>query len=163
VLGEVYLWKKQHERAIAELEKAIALNPNAADQLAELGNILTWAGRPEEGMGWVQKAMRLNPIFPVWYLWALGHAYFLMNQREEAVEVFKRAINVNPNFLPAHFFSAVIYVEIGHKEAARAEFEEIMRISPETPSLEAWRKRLPYKDQSLLARLLEGLHKAGLK
>ena len=31
ILGYVYLWKKQHEQAIAEAERAIALDPNDAD------------------------------------------------------------------------------------------------------------------------------------
>jgi len=39
VLGNVYSWKKQHEKAIAELEKSVALNPNYADGIATLGDI----------------------------------------------------------------------------------------------------------------------------
>jgi adenylate cyclase len=78
LLGDVYLWKKQHQQAIDELEKTIALNPNDADGLSTLGGILSWAGRPEETYGLVNRAMRLNPAFPVWYLWNLGHAFFLM-------------------------------------------------------------------------------------
>jgi tetratricopeptide (TPR) repeat protein len=45
VLGQVYLWKKQHEQAIAEAERAIALDPNNADAYVNLGNILPLAGR----------------------------------------------------------------------------------------------------------------------
>ena len=37
VLGQVYLWKKQHEQAIAEAERAIALDPNDAEGYANLG------------------------------------------------------------------------------------------------------------------------------
>ena len=31
LLGKVYLWKKQHDQALAEAERAIALDPNNAD------------------------------------------------------------------------------------------------------------------------------------
>ena len=34
VLGYVYLWQKQYEQAIAEMERAIALDPNMADGYA---------------------------------------------------------------------------------------------------------------------------------
>lgn len=162
VLSDVYLWKKLHDRAIAVIERAVKLNPNCADAIEQQGEILIWAGRPQEGMELVRKAMRLNPIYPVWYLWNLGHAYFLTDQHEEAIEIFKRALIVNPDFLPVHLILALIYAEKGCKEAAKFEVEEIPRISPESPSLKAMCQRLPYKDQAVSERIIEGLRKAGL-
>ncbi len=161
ILGEVYLWKKQHEQAIAELEKTIALNPNDAEGIVGLGSILNWAGRPEEAIGLVKKAMRLNPMCPVSYFWNLGHAYFLTERYEEAIEIFKRVLDRNPNFLPAHAYLAASYSALGRHEETRAEAAEVMKLSPQT-SLEAWRERLPYKDQAVLERLFDGLRKAGV-
>ncbi len=54
VLGQVYFYKKQRDQAIAESERAIASDPNYADGYANLGIILAYAGRPEEGIGWVE-------------------------------------------------------------------------------------------------------------
>ena len=162
VLGRVYLWKKQHEQAIAELEEAIALSPNSADGLAGLGEILNWAGRPEETIGLVQKAMRLNPKYPSWYLWSIGHAYFLTGRYEEAIETLKRVLDRNSDFMPAHAFLAASYSEIGWEEEARAEVAEVERLSPQALS-EALRQRLPYKDRAVSGRLFDSLRKAGLK
>ncbi len=162
VLSDVYLWKKLHDQAIAVIERAVKLNPNCADAIEGQGEILIWAGRPQEGMELVRKAMRLNPIYPVWYLWNLGHAYFLMDQYEEAIEIFKRASIANPDFLPIHLILALIYAEKGCMEAAKVEVEEISRISPETPSLETWCQRFPYKDQAVSERIIKGLRNAGL-
>ena len=164
VLGRVYLWKKQHEQAIAELEEAIALSPNSADGLAGLGEILNWAGRPEETIGLVQKAMRLNPKYPSWYLWSLGHAYFLTGRYEEAIETLKRVLDRNSDFMPAHAFLAASYSELGRQEEARAEAAEVerLRLGSQT-SAEAVKQKLPYKDQAVLERLFDSLRKAGLK
>jgi TolB-like protein len=162
LLGEVYLWKKQLEQAIAELEKTIALNPNDADGLAALGNILSWAGRSGEAIGLVKKAIRLNPVPPVYYLWNLGHAFFLTGQYEKAIQKFKQALKRLPDYLPAHAYLAVIYSELGRHEEARVEASEVGRLSPQS-SLESWRERLPYKNQGILERMVEGLSKAGLK
>jgi adenylate cyclase len=162
LLGKVYLWKKQHDKAIAELKKAIALSPNDADLLVGLGYILNWAGRPEEAIGLVKKAMRLNPRYPAFYLWELGHAYFITGRYEEAIETLKRVLDRNPDFMPAHAFLAASYSEIGREKEARAEAAEIESLNPQA-SLEALRRRLPYKDQAVLERLLDSLRMAGLK
>jgi adenylate cyclase len=162
VLSDVYLWKKFHDQAIASIERAVNLNPNCADAIEQHGEILIWAGKPQEGIELVRRAMRLNPIYPVWYLCNLGHAYFLLDQHEEAIEIFKRAIIINPDFLPVHLILTLIYAEKGCREEAKAEFAEISRISPESTSLRAWCQRLPYKDQSVSERIIKGLRKAGL-
>jgi tetratricopeptide (TPR) repeat protein len=162
LLGGVYQWKKQHEQAIAEGERAIALDPNYADSYVQLGMILDFAGRPEEALGLVEKATRLNPHYPAYYLFELGHAYYLMRRYEEAIATFKRHLTRNPNSLSTHTRLAVIYGELGREEEARAEAAEVLRISPNY-SLEGVRQIVPYKDPADLERFLDGLRKAGLR
>jgi len=161
-LGFVYLGKKQHERAIAEGEWAITLAPNDAEGYANLGVILNLAGRPEETIRLVEKAIRLNPRYPAQYLVTLGQAYTLTRQYEEAITVLKRTITRNPNFLPAHVFLAVVYSESSREEEARAAAAEILRISPNF-SLEGYQQRVHYKDPAVLERFVPALRKAGLK
>jgi adenylate cyclase len=162
MLAEVYLKKMEHEKAIDEQKKAIALSPNDADGIADLGGILTWTGRPEETIGLVMKAMRLNPMYQSEYLWNLGHAYYLMGRYQEAIEILKRACDRDPDYLPPHVYLAASYSNLGQEEEARAEASEYNRLSFQTP-LEAWRPRLPYKNQAVLEHLFDSMRKAGLK
>jgi adenylate cyclase len=162
MLGYVYLWKKQHEQAIAEAERAITFDPNDAENYAALGNILIFAGRPQEGVGLIEKAMRLNPRYPPFYLTWLGMAYRLTGQHEEAIAAQKRALSHSPDLLPAHRELAVIYSELGWEAEARAATAEVLRISPNF-SLEVYRQRLPYKDPAVVERQIAALRKAGLK
>jgi adenylate cyclase len=162
VLAEVYLWKKQHDKAIAQQEMTIALSPNDADWIAGLGGILTWAGRPEETIGLVKKAMRLNPMYPTEYLWNLGHAYYLTGRYEEAIETLGRARYREPDWLPLHVYLAASYIEVGQVDEARAAVSAYKRLDPKTP-IEAWRQRLPYKNQAVIEGLFDSLQKAGLK
>ena len=161
LLGRVYLWKGLHEQAIAELERAVSLDPNDAEGLAGLGSVLAWSGRPKEALELIRRAMRLNPRYPVYYLWNLGHAYFLMERHQEAIAAFKRALNVNADFHPAHFYLAASYSLIGRMGEARAEMERLLAKGPEGCVRFAG-QRLPYKDPTILSRLLEALSKAGL-
>ena len=65
-LGAAYLKLGSHDLAIAEYERALELNPNDANVLAETASALAWVGKAEEGIENVKRAMRLNPRYPDW-------------------------------------------------------------------------------------------------
>jgi adenylate cyclase len=92
----------------------------------------------------------------------LGWAYLLLGRYEEAIAVLKKALPLNPDFLPIHYFLAISYSELDRQEEARTEVAAVLRISPNY-SLEVLRQRLPYKDPAVLERITAALRKAGLK
>ena len=160
-LGCIYLFQKQHEQALAEQERAIALDPNFADAHMLVTLTLNYiGGRAEEAIGWAKKATRLNPRYPGWYLNFLAAAYAEIGRAEEAISMLKKALTLTPN-LDTHITLAAIYSELGCEEEARAEAATILRLSPNC-SVDAW-GQLPFKDPSRLEHLLAALRKAGLK
>jgi len=124
--------------------------------------MLAWTERPEEGIGLIEKAMRLNPRYPVWYVERLGAAYRAAGRYEEAIVQMKRVVTLTPNNVPAHFVMAICYVELGRQEEAQAEAAEVLRINPNF-SLEWFKQNIPIKDQALLERTIAAARKAGLK
>ena len=162
LLGMVYLWQKQHDLAIREEEQAIALDPNFADGYAYLGGTLGFSGRPEEGISLVERAMRLNPRYPVLYLQNLGSASRLAGRYKESIAVAKKILARQPNFPPAHFMLVFGYAQLGQLEEARAAGAEFQRVNP-TFSLEGWRRMAPFKDPALVEQDIAALRKAGLK
>jgi tetratricopeptide (TPR) repeat protein len=82
-------------------------------------------------------------------------------QYEEAVEALQRALNRNPDFLPARVYLAATYGELGDHDRAKAEVEAILRDNPQT-SEAAFREKLPYKDPKMRDRLFGVLRKAGM-
>ncbi|HEV8718021.1 MAG TPA: adenylate/guanylate cyclase domain-containing protein [Candidatus Binatia bacterium] len=161
LLGEVYLRKKQHDQARAEVERALALNPNDADGYIDLGVILFYTGPPHEGLRMVEKAMRLNP-HSTFYLNTLGWGYYWTEQYEEAIAAFKRVLTHYPNLLIAHAGLAATYGALGREAEARTEAAEVLRLSPNF-SLEVVRQVIPSKDPAVAERFLDDLRKAGLK
>ncbi len=160
-LAWIYVFRKQYEKAIAEGKRAISLDPNFAEGYARLGQILIIAGRPQEGIDLVNKAMRIDLHYPWNYLFFLGNAYYAMEKYDEAIVALKRCITRNPNLMGSNLMLAVIHSELGRKEEAQAELAETLRISPRA-SVEGQRERMPFKDQAVLERYLEALRKAGL-
>lgn len=121
-----------------------------------------FAGRPEEGIKLIEKAMRLNPRYPPLYVFHLSMAYRVAERYTEALAPGKRVAALMPDFGPAHWNLTVIYSELGRLEEARAELAEVLRLQP-AMSLEWVRQNLPYKDPVVLERQLAALRKAGLK
>ncbi|MBU2455265.1 MAG: tetratricopeptide repeat protein, partial [Proteobacteria bacterium] len=162
VLASVYLWKKQHDKAIEQTKKAIELEPNNAQRLADMGEQLTWAGKPREGIPYIEKAMRLDPKYPAWFLWNLGHAYYLTQQYELAIDVFQRALVKDKDFWPSHVFLALCYDATGQKEKAKSQIKDTLTANKNLP-LEKWENRLPYKDPDMSKIIVEKLGKIGIK
>jgi adenylate cyclase len=162
ILGDVYLYRKEHDKAVAELKKAIALNPNYADAFAGLAEVFNWTGRPEKALELIKKGMRLNPHHHAWYLYVLGTTYIAMHLDEEAIDALKRGIIRNPEFLGNHLALAPLYAEMGRMEEAQHELKEILRVSPNF-SIEMLRGMIPSKDIAIVERAIEAFRKAGLK
>jgi adenylate cyclase len=162
ILGGVYLLRRQHELSIAEMEKAIAKSPSEADAYASLGHCLTFAGRPEEAIPLIKKAIRLNPFPQAFNFQHLGQAYRVTGRYEEAIESFKIALQREPNYFFPHISLAVTYILSGREEEARAEAREVLRINPKF-SVEQFAKTLPFKNEEETERVCEALRKAGLQ
>ncbi|MEX0815775.1 MAG: adenylate/guanylate cyclase domain-containing protein, partial [Dongiaceae bacterium] len=90
IFAAVHLNYDDHEKAMYHQERALSLNPNDDLIVVQQGEILTWLGRPEEGIDWIKKAMRLNPYHPQRFWSHLGRAYFVARRYYESVEAFKR-------------------------------------------------------------------------
>jgi tetratricopeptide (TPR) repeat protein len=84
-----------------------------------------------------------------------------MERYEEAIAAYRRTISRNPDFSSAHLQLAATYAQLGRIEEAKAEAAETLRIDPSC-SIQRYAKRLPYKDAAGLARLVDGMRKAGL-
>jgi adenylate cyclase len=162
VLGQIYLWRKEHDRAIAEAQRAIALAPNDADGYETLAEVLAWSGRAEESIRNIREAMRLNPRYPFFYLWTLGHAYYLMERRQEALDTFAKLLEQNPNFVAAHAYRAVLWSELGRVKEAREAWDRAGHLSSSS-SIATLRERLPYKRPADLNRFFTAARRAGLE
>jgi tetratricopeptide (TPR) repeat protein len=109
-LSSAYYLKQQYDQAIAEGERAIALDPNNADSYAQQAEALTFAGRPEDALRMVGQAMRLNPRYPFYYLMELGLAYRSTGRYAEAIVALQECVRRSPNHLGAHLTLASSYL-----------------------------------------------------
>ena len=89
--------KKQPEQALAEAERALALDPNYADSYQVLAHVLNFVGRPEEAIGLAEKALRLDPRGPCTRaLLELSSAYRSTGRVEEAIATIQASPHARP-------------------------------------------------------------------
>jgi len=161
LLGYIYLYKRQHDEAIKAGERAIELNPNGADAHAQLAFILICSDKIELAIKLLKRALRLNPIPQSYFYSYLGIAYQNNGQYEKAIEVLKKALSGNPDYLAGYLTLAASYSSLNRTEDARKAVEEILRIQPGF-SLEYFAATLPIKNQEKLDEYINNLRKAGL-
>lgn len=161
LLGTIHLIKKEYDQAVAAGERAVRLDPNGADVTALLAMTLNWAGRPQEAVGLIHKAMRLSPLFSAWYLAVLAHSQRLMEHHDEAASSYLASIERSPRHIGARIGLAVTYGELGRVEEAKREAAEILNINPAF-TITRYANALTYKNPEHAERALGALRKAGL-
>ena len=162
LMGSFYFLQGQHEKAIAEVERAIALNPNGAANYSGLAAMVGALGRWDESIQLAKKSIRLHPYATATFYHWLGRAYFMTGHYDEAIATLKKILHINPNYLPAHAFLAACYSSLGRHAEAAAEADEVRRINLKF-NLESYAKTLPYKNKADIERYIAALRKAGLK
>jgi adenylate cyclase len=160
LLAEVDMARGRFDLALAQIERALELNPNDADSVAEKGATLVWAGRAAEGVPWVEGALRIDPANarPAFYL---GMAYYFIARYGEAVEALDRAVagnlGRNTQFMGRTFLAAA-YAQLNRPQDAERQRNEVMRMSP---FLSAERFAAQFGTQQARDHMFEGLNKAG--
>jgi adenylate cyclase len=161
LLGWIYLFKRQHEKAIREGEIAIKLNPNGAEAHAQLAFILCLSDETELAIKLIKRAIRLNPIPPPHYYYFLAMAHRNNEQYEKAIQWSKKALINNPDQLSAYTTLVACYSSLNLSGETRNAVEEVLRINPNF-SLEYYANVIPYKNQETADRFIGALRKAGL-
>ncbi|MER9018149.1 adenylate/guanylate cyclase domain-containing protein [Mesorhizobium sp. M0898] len=139
-------------------ERALALNPNYDLVVVQQGELLTWLGRPEEGIEWIRKAMQLNPHHPERFWSHLGKAHFAARQYGEAIEAFMHLSTMDS---AQHAFAAACYGWLGDEIAAAAHLGKIRTLDPQF-DLDSFIATLHYAQESDVQHVREGLLKAGI-
>ena len=156
-LGFVHLYRKEHEASINAYTRALILNPNDADLMADMADALAHSGRSEEAVELIHKAMHLNPFYPDQYLWHLGGAYFNLKRYEDAVDTLLCMHNPTEG----RRLLAASYGQLGRTSEAREQAAKVLEAHPNF-SLERWASIQPDKYSEDVEHFVDGLKKAGL-
>jgi len=153
-----YMIHRDFDRALAEYERALTLNPNDADLLVEMVDLLIKIGRAEQAVAQAKTGMRINPRHPDWMIWNLGSAQYFAGQYDDALATLNR-MSSPPN--GARRILAAVLVRLDRLQEARAVMSEFIENGLDM-TLEEMRAKKNWKHREYLDRWIDDLRTAGL-
>jgi adenylate cyclase len=162
-LGRAYLIRGEHDRAIAEFETVIELNPNYAQAHYNLGWALLLAGRHEEALPCLGKAERLSPHDPLLFAFCImsSLALYHIGDFDRALEEARRSSRQSNAHANSRAVVVAILGRLGQVEEARSELALLLAERPDYTRHE-FVASFPYRRPEDMSWLLEGLAAAGM-
>ncbi len=102
VLAYLFALIKQHDKAVVQAERALALDTNSFLALQYSACALMYSCKGKEALAVLEKAERLNvsyPFMPIHLCWV----YVLLGRHEEAFEQAQKAVERNRQFVFGQF------------------------------------------------------------
>jgi TolB-like protein/class 3 adenylate cyclase len=160
-LAKVHYHRHESEEFFIHAAKALALNPNNVQVLADIGFFTAFAGQWDRGLSMVRKAMALDPNFPGWYHHVFFYDYYRREQYEQALD---EALKGNtPGLFWNYVMLTAAYGQLGRNDEAKQTITALLKMYPGYPQ----HARDEYKkytfDPALVEHVIEGLRKAGLE
>jgi len=123
-------------KAESEYKRAIELKPSYSSAHQWYSIFLGAHGRYEEGEREIRKALELDPLSLIINT-NLGDWLYYLNKLDAAIEQYRKTIEIEPEFLPAHESVIKAYVRKGMYDEAMAEGKICSKLSNH-PLFQKW-------------------------
>ena len=168
-MGSYYFHNYDWLRAEKEKRKAVALNPNGADEKCMLASFLSSFGQAEEGLILDQEAIKLDPLEIKWKTAYARDLYYSGNY-DKCIEYCLLLLQENPNSAGADQFLWLSYARnkefeqagnvLAHFAKEHLKDSIMSSFFSENDFKTAIKKTLAYDDKSGITTLQNPVHKA---
>ena len=164
--SRINLYNNRYDAAQREAVRAVAKDPNDPEGYVAMSWAMITTGQPEAGLELMNRATRLNPSYPSYYVLAIGMAHFSKGDLETAAKTFADALERDPDATELAAVLAGTYAQLGRLDDAH----EAMRIwKPEASQAELqaapFLYHFPFKwkqSPEIVTKIVNGLHLAAL-
>lgn len=130
LIGVLEMQAGNLEPALAKLEQASRLNPNAVNILTNLGSAQRRLGKINEALGTYQRALSINPNHAECYH-NMGIALRAAKKNKEAANFFRKAIELKPGYAEAIRNLTQLEMKTGNWDKAVESSEKAAQDNPE--------------------------------
>ncbi|WP_051614436.1 hypothetical protein [Phyllobacterium sp. UNC302MFCol5.2] len=157
--SSIYHYLGNFAESERQQRRALALNPNDPDTMAQLGWRLAVRGRFDEGIPLLKQAIERTVNPPGWYYHLIAIHEYLEGRYSEMLSTAQTA-TVDGSGL-SWSLVAIAEGELGHKEGAKRALANMADISPRLGRNPSEVYRRAQATDSIVQSLMSGLHKAG--
>ncbi len=119
--------------SLAQFQAAITRNPQDADSLSNLGQVLIKLNRPAGAIPYLQRAVALAP--DRWaYQFNLARALGLMGRMDESIQTYRRAQDLFPADYVTAFNLALALHKNGDEAGAVEQYQKAINLQPDDAS-----------------------------
>jgi class 3 adenylate cyclase/TolB-like protein len=170
--GDILRFQARYPEAVAELERALALDPSNVYATASLGWAYQMQGGFDKGLEYFDKAIRASPHDPFLFSFYGGEAWvnFGLKRYDQTIDWARRAIAINPNYAPyIHSVFVAALALAGHETEAREALQRYLALPSTGPFKTISAFKTYYSAQGgdpprveANERFYDGLRKAGM-
>lgn len=160
-LGVVHSHLQNADKATANFQKALELNPNAAEVYTHMVRAHLRQGKPRDAIEAARTAIRLNPVHPPRYEVALGIAFFGAGRLDDARQAFEEAIEKKVSAPIAYVSLAAVQAKLGFQDELTRTIGEIIEKYPRV-RVASLRRILSYLPPEDIQFYQQALKRAGL-
>jgi tetratricopeptide (TPR) repeat protein len=118
------------EKALAELRKALEMDPQLPWAHLSLGAALKGRGQVDEAIAHYEKALEINPDFAEAH-YNLGVALADRGRRDEAIAHYREALDIKPDFAASHNNLGILLAGLGRFDEAIVHYRKVLEIDPQ--------------------------------
>jgi len=142
-LGLIYLTNSEFDKAIEQFDKAVDIDPYFTDARNNLGIACRQVGQFDRAEEEFNAALKDgNYRSPEKVYLNLGHLYLDQSRNREAVESFRRAIEIRPEYLLGWMGLGQAYGASGRVDLAEKAYGKVVSIAPDSPEAERARQMI---------------------
>jgi len=162
VLGAVHTFVRNHGTARVLLERAVAIDPNAAWAWSRLGWLDNYSDRPERALEKFERALRLSPLDPMNFNNYVGmaSAHEVAQENDKAAALYRRALEERPHAMWIYRNLASSLSGAGRMEEAKEAYAQMLRSYPDL-TVSRFRQAMVFST-AVLDRMVDNLRKLGL-
>jgi adenylate cyclase len=170
--GGILRLQARYQEAVAEHERALALDPSNEDAAASVGMDYAMLGRFDKSLEYFDQAILGSPHDPSLAYWYGGKAWanFGLKNYDQAIDMARQAIAIKPNYNQfSHVFLVAALALTDHEAQAREALQRYLALPSTGPrkTIAAWKtywsaQRGDPPRVEANERVYDGLRKAGM-